>query len=327
VKEAEGGGSRSKGARAASARAAAGVDDDGSIQVAGVRISSPDKILYPEQGLTKRDLALYYQNVGDWLMPHLRERAVTLVRCPQGRAKACFFQKHVSEQAPATLDRIEIEEANGERDVYPVANTLAAVLSLVQIGSLELHTWGSRTSLLEKPDRMIFDLDPDPSVAWAAVVDAAHEIHTLLKDLGLKSFVKTTGGKGLHVVVPLQRKHSWDEVKTFSQALARHLEARSPERFTSSMSKARRGGRIFIDYFRNTRGATAVAAFSTRARPGAPVSTPLAWEELDAELNPAEFNVRTLPERLRSLDGDPWQEYFAVRQSLSAAMRRKLASG
>jgi bifunctional non-homologous end joining protein LigD len=299
---------------------------DGAIEVASVRISNPDRVLYPEQGITKRELALYYEGIAEWLLPHLQERPVTLVRCPQGRGKACFFQKHIDERAPAALERVEIEEAGGQKEIYPVANSMAAVISLVQMGCLELHTWGSRTSLLEKPDRMIFDLDPDPGLAWGAIVDAARQLHDVLRDLGLASFVKTTGGKGLHVVVPLQRKHGWEEVKSFSHELARHLETAHPDRYTTNMSKAKRGGKIFIDYFRNARGATAVAAFSTRARPGAPVSTPLAWDELSGDLRSDHFNLRTLGARLKALREDPWAGYFASRQTLSAAMRRKLTT-
>ncbi len=192
------------------------------------------------------------------------------------------------------------------------------------MGVLELHTWGSKRDKLERPDRMILDLDPDPAVEWSAVIEGAQLLRTLLNELNLASFVKTTGGKGLHVVVPLQRVHTWDEVKTFSKALADHLVHTIPERFLANMSKQKRKGKIYIDYLRNARGATAVAAYSTRARPGAPVSVPLAWEELSVDLRSDHFTMSNVPERLEHLRKDPWKNYSSTKQRISRKMLMSL---
>jgi bifunctional non-homologous end joining protein LigD len=194
----------------------------------------------------------------------------------------------------------------------------------VQMGVLELHPWGARTDKLERPDRMILDLDPDPQLPWTQVVEAAHRVHQLLEDLGLMSFVKTTGGKGLHIVTPLDRRHDWEEVKSFSQAIAERLAGEEPRRFTANMSKRARPGKVYLDFHRNGRGATAVAAYSTRARPAATVSTPLAWDELSAAIKPDHFRVDNIPSRLASLDEDPWAEITQVRQTITARMRKQM---
>jgi bifunctional non-homologous end joining protein LigD len=295
----------------------------GPATVAGIALTHPDKVLFPGQGLTKRDLALYYERIADWIVPHLEGRPLTLVRCPQGAGRSCFYHKHLDESAPAAIDRVKITESGGRRS-YAVANGISAVVGLAQIGVLELHTWGSRWPRIESPDRMIFDLDPDPALAWPRVVEAAQLTRALLEELGLRAFVKTTGGKGLHVVVPLLRKHDWDEVKAFSQAIARHMAHAMPERFTAKAAKRERAGKIYVDWLRNARGATAIAAYSTRARAGAPVSTPLFWEELSAETRPERFHVGTVPDRIAHLREDPWAQYRSTRQSLTASMRRRL---
>lgn len=289
----------------------------------GARLSNPDRVLFPDMGLTKRGLARYYESVADWILPHLKGRPLTLVRCPQGFHQDCFYQKHVNERVPEAIGRIDIEEDDG-RETYMVADTLDAVLGLVQMGVLELHTWGAKRDRVERPDRMIFDLDPDPSVPWARVVEAAQLMRVLLEELGLTSFVKTTGGKGLHVVAPLQRVHGWDDVKKFSKAVAVHMVRTIPGRFTANMAKRARAGKIYVDYLRNARGATAIAAYSTRAKPGAPVSVPLAWEELSPDLASDHFTVSNVPQRLRSLRIDPWKEYGGIRQRLTEDMSRRL---
>ncbi len=194
------------------------------------------------------------------------------------------------------------------------------------MGVLELHTWGAKRDRLEHPDRIIFDLDPDPSVAWKGVVEAAQLVRTLLEELQLASFIKTTGGKGLHVVLPLQRVHTWDEVKTFSKAMADHLVRLIPDRFIANMSKQKRKGKIYVDYLRNAKGATAIAAYSTRARAGAPVSVPLAWEELSPDLRSDHFTVANVVERLKGLKRDPWRDYFTVKQKLTRRMKTALES-
>ena len=193
------------------------------------------------------------------------------------------------------------------------------------MGVLELHTWGAKRDQLERPDRMILDLDPDPAVGWPLVIEGAQLLRTLLEELDLASFVKTTGGKGLHVVVPLQRAHTWDEVKGFSRAIADHLARAIPERFLANMSKHKRKGKIFIDYLRNSRGATAVAAYSTRARPNAPISVPLAWKELSVDMRSDHFTLKNITERLGRLRQDPWKAYFTTKQRITKIMVRRLS--
>ena len=309
---------RKKRSRGASSDALVGKD-----QFAGVRLTSPDKVLYPNQGITKLDLARYYYEVGEWMLPHIAGRPLVLVRCPEGREKECFYQKHPGVGVPENLRQIPIREKSKSEN-YVVVDDVSGLISLAQIGSLEIHAWGSREDKLEHPDRLIFDLDPDPTVAWERVVESALQIRQFLEDLGLESFVKTTGGKGLHLVVPIQRRHDWDEAKEFCKRVAEAIVAADPKRYTSNMSKAARGGKIFVDYLRNGRGATSVAAFSTRAKPGAPVSVPLTWKELSPQIRSDQFNVLNLFERLNKLKRDPWEEIDSVRQSLSAAVRKKV---
>ena len=296
----------------------------GTHQATAGRLTNPDRVLYPDIGLTKAALAAYYELVADRMLPHLRGRPLTLLRCPEGYQK-CFYQKHINENVPRAIGRIEIEEDEG-RDTYMLAESLEALLGLVQMGVLEVHTWGSIKDRLERPDRLTFDLDPDPSVPWAQVIEAAQLTKTLLDELGLVSFLKTTGGKGLHIVTPIQRTFGWDEVKTFTKLVADHLVTTIPQRFTSNMSKRARKGKIFIDYLRNARGATAIAAYSTRAKPGAPVSVPIAWDELSRDLPSDYFTVLNLPDRLKRLRRDPWDAYDRSARRLTAQMSKRLKS-
>lgn len=290
-------------------------------RVAGIPISHAARILFPGAGWTKLDLARYYESIADRMLPHLCNRPLSLVRCPKGGDEECFFQKHVNETISSDIERIEVPEEHGNA-TYMMANSLSAIISLVQIGVLEFHTWGASQSHLDKPDRMIFDLDPAPELPWMQVVEAAQLIRALLDDIGLKSFVKTTGGKGLHVAVPLKPERSWNEVKLFSRAIAKHLEKTIPDRFTSSLSKSKRVDKLFVDYLRNTEGATAVAAYSTRARPNAPISTPIRWDELGADMHSNRFNLGNIQRRLGQLKEDPWSEYFRVEQRITAKMGR-----
>ena len=280
-------------------------------------------MLYPEQGLTKIGLAQYYEQVADWILPHLEDRPLTLVRCPEGRGADCFYQKHAKETVPDVIGRVEIPE-DQKTAVYMTADSLAAVIGLVQMGVLELHTWGATRDRLDRPDRLIIDLDPDPALPWKSVVEAAQLVRSLLNELGLECFLKTTGGKGLHVVMPLQRVHTWDEVKSFAKALAEHLVRLIPDRFIANMSKRKRKGKIYLDFLRNGKGATAIAAYSTRAKPGAPVSVPLTWDELAVELRSDHFTVANVPDRLKRLRQDPWKDYFTVQQRLTSRMKRML---
>jgi bifunctional non-homologous end joining protein LigD len=296
---------------------------NGPTTVAGVTLSHPDRVLFPDQGFTKLTLARYYESVSAWLLPHLQDRPLTLVRCPEGHNKECFYQKHANDRIPDTIGRVKISEGKGE-SWYMIADSLPAVIGLVQMGVLELHTWGAKRDWLDRPDRITMDLDPDPTVPWKSVTEAAQLVRTLLNELDLECFVKTTGGKGLHIVLPLQRVHTWDEVKAFSKGLADHLVRLIPDRFTANMSKQKRTGKIYIDYLRNAKGATAIAAYSTRARAGAPVSVPLAWKELSPDLRSDHFTVANVAERMTRLKLDPWRDYFTVKQKLTQKMKASL---
>ena len=287
--------------------------------VAGVTVSHPDRILFSDQGITKLALAQYYEHVKTWLLPHLKDRPLTLVRCPEGYKKKCFYQKHANETVSDKIQRLDIHEKAGVSS-YMIANSLPAVIGLVQMGVLELHTWGAKQDRLDFPDRIILDLDPDPMVPWKCVIEAAQLVRTLLNGLDLECFVKTTGGKGLHVVLPLQPVHTWDEAKAFSKGLADHLVRLIPDRFTANMSKQKRKGKIYVDYLRNVKGATAIAAYSTRAKAGVPVSVPLGWKELSIDLRSDYFTVDNMVARLEKLRQDPWKDYFALHQKLTRKM-------
>jgi bifunctional non-homologous end joining protein LigD len=293
-----------------------------AVSVAGVRISNPDRILFDELGLTKAALARYYESVAEWLLAELRERPLSLVRCPQGPGEGCFYQKNIDERFSDEIERVHVDLGGG--GVHAAANSIEAVVSLVQMGVIELHVWGSTTLDLAKPDRMVFDLDPDAAVPWREVMAAAHLTRRRLEDLGLESFLKTSGGKGLHVIVPLARRHEWDEVKEFSRAVAQSIEREQPDRYTVKMAKKDRVRRIFIDYLRNAEGATTVAAYSVRARRGAPVSTPLHWDELAGRMKPASFHVGNVARRMSGLHPDPWKALRRTSQNLTLAMKRKL---
>ena len=238
-------------------------------------------------GPTKLQLALYYASVGDWMLPELLQRPVSLVRCPTGEQASCFFQRHASAGMPPSVKSIPLREGSAEeRADYLFIDDARGLLGLCQFGTVEFHPWGCRVDEPERPDRMIFDLDPDEDLRWRDVVDASFHVRDALEALGLKSFVKTTGGKGVHIIVPLIRRHAWDIVFRFSRAFAERLSATAPQCFTANMAKRSRRGRIFVDYHRNRRGSTAVAAYSLRARPGAPASTPLSWQELGRSMTP-----------------------------------------
>jgi bifunctional non-homologous end joining protein LigD len=284
--------------------------------VAGVALTHPERVLYPELGVTKRELAEYYAAVAERLLPHVADRPLTLVRCPEGRAASCFYQKHRTRDLPDAIQGIRVPE-KGKTGLYVGIRDVAGLIELVQRGVLELHPWGARADELERPDRLVLDLDPGPGVPWARVVAAARELRGLADELGLASFARTTGGKGLHVVLPIERRSTWEEAKGFAHALAAALARRDPSAFVLVSTKSRRKGRIFVDYLRNGRGATAVACFSARALPGATVATPLAWDELTPRLSPSRFDVRSVPKRLARLAADPWDGFFDVRQSLT----------
>jgi bifunctional non-homologous end joining protein LigD len=292
--------------------------------VAGIVVSNPDKKLYPEAAITKRDLALYYAAVGDWMLPHVRGRPLTLLRCPNGWNEECFYQKKAEGGVNEAISRVEIENGDGSVSLYMMADSVPAIVALLQMGVLELHPWGSRAPELGFPDRVIFDLDPDDAVEWEELRQAALLVRTLLENIGLTTFLKTTGGKGLHVVVPILPGVGWDSVKGFSKAVAEFLERTFPDRFTSKLLKISRRGKIFIDYLRNGEGATAVAAYSTRARANAPVSAPVAWDELSRDLRFDHFNVGNMPKRLKKVKVDPWRDIAGAAVALTPAVMARV---
>ncbi|MFB3902763.1 MAG: DNA ligase D [Acidobacteriota bacterium] len=289
---------------------------------AGVKLTHPDRLVYPEAGITKRALAEYYEAAGNRILPHVKDRPLTLIRCPDGWDKDCFFQKHIDQKSPSSVKPVPIEE-DGEEKCYVAVDSMAGLMYFVQMGVLEFHPWGAKIDDLDRPDRMIFDLDPDPSVAWPKVVETARLLRELLAMLELRAFVKTTGGKGLHVVVPLQRRNDWAEVKGFSKAIVEKLVQVQPKSYTSSASKAGRSGRIYLDYLRNAKGSNAVAAYSTRAKHGAPVAVPVTWEELEAGVRSDTFNLTNIHERLQS-SLEPWHDFDKVRQSITANMKKRV---
>jgi len=285
--------------------------------IEGVRLTHPDKIIDEESKLTKKQLAEYYFEIADHLLPHIAERPLSIVRCPEGSGKPCFFQKHIGQGVPKGVESVSVpnRKSNGSEE-YITVRTQEGLVALAQIGVLEIHPWGSSNESLETPDRIIFDLDPDEAIEWKTLAESAVEVRDVLKELGLVSFVKSTGGKGLHVVAPIQPKYEWPEVKEFTRNVAQVLEASRPDRYLIKMTKAARKGRIFLDYLRNEREATAVAPYSPRARKGVRVAIPLHWEELRKE-NPKDFAVVNFDTWKKRLKDDPWEELPHTKQSLT----------
>ena len=289
-----------------------------SVEVAGIRLSHPDRVYWEDAGVTKQMLAEYYTQVWNWMRPHITGRVLALVRCPDGAAGQCFFQKHAS----AGIDAKNLKLVPDDGDKSITVESVAGLVSLAQAGVLEIHVRGSSVADLEKADRLVFDLDPGPGVEWKDIIAAAREVRERLRDLKLESFVKTTGGKGLHVVLPI-KPTPWDDAKDFCRRLAEQMSADNPDRFTATIKKVARKNRIFIDYLRNSREATAIAPYSTRARPGATVSMPLTWEELGSQKTSNAFTVENLPKRLGRLRRDPWDKIGSLKQALPAAGRKK----
>jgi bifunctional non-homologous end joining protein LigD len=291
--------------------------------VQGVKISNPDRPIWQALGIRKIHLVRYVEEVGDWLVPHVADRPLTVVRCPDGAEKECFYQRHLGMGA-SPGDVLTFKRLRSSKGHYIYVNTLRGVVSMVQNGAIEFHTWGASVPDPHHPDRITMDLDPDPDLPWERVMEGAQLTRALIEGLKLKCFLKTTGGKGLHVVFPIERKNTWAEVKAFAEGIATFLVRAEPKRFTAKIAKKSRGGKIFVDYLRNAETASAVAAYSPRARPGAHVSTPLAWDELDNTDIRGAFTVTNVPERLRSLGGDPWADYAKTRQAITPAMRKAL---
>jgi bifunctional non-homologous end joining protein LigD len=293
--------------------------------ILGVRVTHPDKLLYPADGITKRELASHYERVATRMLPHLRDRPLAMLRCPQGLAGACFFHKHAEGTAPAALRRLSIVESAGPGS-YLAADSLPALVALVQMDVLEVHTWGCRAADIEHPDRLVFDLDPDESVTWPRLVEAARLVRQLLDGLGLTSFAKLTGGKGIHVVAPLAPERGWAGVSRFARAVAEGIVSVAPERYTANMRKDARAGKVFVDYLRNARGATAVEVYSTRAKSGGTVAVPVRWDEL-ARLRSDAYTVRTIGRRLSALKADPWEGYDDAARPITDAMLREIGAG
>jgi bifunctional non-homologous end joining protein LigD len=288
--------------------------------LSGIRLTHPDKVFFPESGTTKKQLAEYYERAGEWMLPHVVSRPLALVRCPEGRGRACFFQRNWSTTLPAAIDQVDVSDA-GKKEIHVGVHDLAGVISLVQIGVLELHTWNCRSKNIEHPDQLIFDLDPGSDVQWSAVVEGAKAVGKALDKLQLPTFLKTSGGKGLHITIPIKPNINWDDAKSFCETIAKDLVSRS-DLFVANMRKDLRGGKIYIDYHRNGRGATAVAPYSTRAREGAPVSMPISWKELGKLNSAAHFKVESARRYLEQRKADPWQQFEASRVDV-----RKLVGG
>lgn len=294
-----------------------------TVEVAEVALSNPQRLYYPEDGITKRDLASFYERIAGWVLPHVTGRPLALVRCPEGYEKKCFFQKQATEDLPRSILRVPLE-VEGEKVEYVAINSLPGLVSLVQLGALELHTWSARADDVERPDRIVIDLDPDPQLPLTDILRAATLVRTRVESLGLVPFVKTSGGKGYHIVVPLVRRHTWDDVAVFARALAADVAHEAPDLCTATMSKAKRTNKVYLDWVRSTRGATTIAAYCVRARRGAPVSVPIAWQELRQGVRPDAYTFDNLPHRLAALRADPWDGYGLVRQSISRTAKRQL---
>ncbi|MFN7097441.1 MAG: DNA ligase D [Gammaproteobacteria bacterium] len=279
-----------------------------------IEFTNLNKILYKDCGYTKENVVNYYEQVADYILPYIVNRPLTLLRCTTANKSSCFYQKHISGKLPANIYTIMIEEHEGQ-DEYIYIKNKAGLMSLIQLDTLEIHPWGCRIDKIERPDNIVFDLDPAPEVTWGSLIEAANIVREKLLIANLRSFIRTTGGKGLHVVVPIARRYEWSEVKNFAKAISETLEEMYPEKFTTTIRKDKRKNKIFIDYLRNGRGATAIASYSSRARATAPVAMPLAWEQI-ATVNPADFNIENTGNYLKNRAIDPWRDFLKLRQRL-----------
>jgi bifunctional non-homologous end joining protein LigD len=284
--------------------------------VVGVQISHPDRVIYPHLGISKIQLAQYYERIAEWIVPHVAARPLTLVHCPAGIAAPCNFLKHAKAWGPSALRRVRIQEKTKVGE-YLVADSIEAIVSLAQMGIVEIHTWNSTADDVDRPNRLVWDLDPGPDVSWKRVIKAAELVRDVLKTLKLTSWVKTTGGRGLHVVVPLKPKRTVSECLDFSRAVSEAIATTDPRSYTTAFAKAGRERKILIDYLRNNRTNTSVCAFSPRARPGAMVSMPLDWNHLGDP--PRRWTLLTVPRRLERASADPWKDYWRTTQLISTA--------
>ncbi|WP_109512405.1 DNA ligase D [Pseudomonas ovata] len=292
--------------------------------IAGVPITHPERVIDPDTETQKHQLAQFYASIADWLLPELARRPVALLRCPEGVQGEQFFQKHAQQMALPHITRLDPALDPGHASLLQI-DSLAALIGAVQMGAIEFHTWGATSERIEAPDRLILDLDPDPALPWRSMIEATQMLLAVLDELGLDAFLKTSGGKGMHVIVPLARHAGWDEVKGFAKAIAGFMAGQLPERFSATAGPKNRVGKVFIDYLRNTRGGSTVAAWSVRARPGLPVSVPIAREELAGLVSAAQWHIGNVQARLQSLHQDPWAGY-QHRQRITRAMWRQLGA-
>jgi bifunctional non-homologous end joining protein LigD len=294
-----------------------------AVPAADVRITHPERIVFPGTAITKGDVAAYYASVMEWFLPEVARRPLSVIRCPDGAGAGCFFQKHHADKLGAHVASVLLEEKSGGSDRYLYVEDARGVLELVQMNALEFHPWGSRVDDPERPDRLVFDLDPAPGVGWADLVAAAKDVRKRVEKHGLESFPRLSGGKGVHVVVPIRRGPEWAEAKAFCETIADEMAAEDPTRYLAHASKAERKGRIFIDWLRNTRGATSVASWSLRARAGAPVAMPVRWSDLAKIESPAAFDLAAAMKRAKTLRKDPWEGFAMTKQALPKRSSRR----
>jgi bifunctional non-homologous end joining protein LigD len=300
---------------------------NGKVDVAGIGISHPERVLDIESGGTKLELAQFYESINEFILPHLSNRPVSLLRAPDGILGEQFFQKHSENLSIPHVTQLDkaLDPTHGR--LMQIDN-VQGLVGCAQMNTIELHTWGATTTAIEAPDRFILDLDPDPALPWRSVIEATRLTLSLLDELKLQAFMKTTGGKGMHIVVPLTPDAGWDYVKAFSKGVADFMAKQIPERFVSKMGPKNRIGRLFIDYLRNTRGASTVCAYSVRARPGLAVSVPIARDELEKVSHSDQWNIKNLDERLDKLKGNPWGDYTGAKykknQKITKIMWKKL---
>jgi bifunctional non-homologous end joining protein LigD len=280
-----------------------------------MRISHPDRIIYPKLGFSKLDLVRYYDRVGEAILPHVIDRPLTLVHCPDGLQSACNYMRHRKVWGPGVLRRVSIREKTKVGEYLAIDN-VEGVIALAQMGVVEIHTWNSTTADVERPNRLVWDFDPGPRTKWAEVVKAAKAIRSMLGTLGLQSWLKTTGGHGLHVVAPLTPHRQWDDCLEFARAVAAALARTDPSLYTITFAKQGRESKILIDYLRNNRTNTSVCAYSARARENGTMSMPIGWPQLKTTVKPERFTVESAAPSSRT---DPWRGYWKCRQKISKA--------
>lgn len=293
-----------------------------TVQVAGVEISHPERVIDSVSGVQKVELAQYYEDIAPWILPHLKQRPVALLRAPEGIGEEQFFQKHADRLDIPHIKQLDPRLDPGHAALMEI-DSVQSLASAAQMGTVELHTWAATHDRIETPDLFVLDLDPDPALPWSAMIEATRLTLSVLDKLGLQAFLKTSGGKGMHVIVPLARSEGWDITKAFAKAISLFMTRQMPQRITATMGPKNRVGKIFVDYLRNTRGASTVSAYSVRARPGLPVSVPIARAELDGLRNAQQWDIYTALERARKLGADPWEGYNH-RQRITARMWEQL---